>query len=48
VTGEEKRKKVGIHIYIDKDGNSSTKSTRRVKANVNTQKEIEDHQNIMR
>jgi hypothetical protein len=31
-----------MHIY--KDGNPSTKSTRHYKANVNTQKENEDHQ----
>jgi hypothetical protein len=34
-----------LHIYINKDGNPSTKSTRHVEANVNTQKENQDHQN---
>jgi hypothetical protein len=44
MTGEEKRKKVVIHIY-NKDANPSTKSTRHVKGNANTPKENEDHQN---
>jgi hypothetical protein len=35
-----------IYIYIYKDGNPSRKSTRHVNANVNTQKENQDHQNI--
>jgi hypothetical protein len=34
-----------LYIYINKDGNPSTKSTRHVEANVNTQKENQDHQN---
>ncbi len=34
-----------IYIYINKDGNPSTKSTRHVEANVNTQKGNQDHQN---
>jgi hypothetical protein len=34
-----------LYMYIDKDGNPSTKSTRHVKANVNTCKENKDHQN---
>jgi len=34
-----------IKPYINKDGNPSTKSTRHVKANVNTQKENENNQN---
>jgi hypothetical protein len=33
------------YIYINKDGNPSTKSTRHVDANVNTRKENHDHQN---
>ncbi len=33
-------------IYINKDRNSSTKGTRHVEANVNTQKENQDNQNI--
>jgi hypothetical protein len=33
------------YIYIKKDGNRSTKSTRHVEANVNTHKENQDHQN---
>jgi hypothetical protein len=33
------------YIYINKDGNPSTKSTRHVEANVNTWKENQDHQN---
>ncbi len=34
-----------IYIYIDKDGNPSKKSTRHVDANVNTQKENQNHEN---
>jgi hypothetical protein len=34
-----------VYIYINKDGNPSTKSTRHVKANVNTQKENQNNQN---
>jgi hypothetical protein len=34
-----------MYIYINKDGNPFTKSTRHVEANVNTQKENQDHQN---
>ncbi len=34
-----------VYIYINKDGNPSIKSTRHVKANVNTQKENQDNQN---
>jgi len=34
-----------LYIYINKDGNPSTKSTRHVDANVNTGKENQDHQN---
>jgi hypothetical protein len=34
-----------IYIYINKDENPSTKSTRHVEANVNTLKENQDHQN---
>ncbi len=32
-------------VCVNKDGNPSTKSTRHVNANVNTQKENQDHQN---
>jgi hypothetical protein len=32
-------------MYINKDGNPSTKSTRHVDANVNTRKRNEDHKN---
>jgi hypothetical protein len=32
-------------MYINKDGNPSTKSTRHVDANVNTQKRNQKHQN---
>jgi hypothetical protein len=35
-----------VHIYINKDRNPSTKGTRHVKANVNTQKENQDNQNV--
>ncbi len=35
-----------IYIYINKDGNPFTKSTRQVNANVNTRKKNLDHQNI--
>jgi hypothetical protein len=34
-----------LYIYINKDGNQSTKSTKHVDVNVNTQKENQDHQN---
>jgi hypothetical protein len=34
-----------MYIYINKDGNPSTKSTMHVDANVNTRKENQDHQN---
>jgi hypothetical protein len=34
-----------IYIYINKDGNPSTKITRHVEANVNTQKENQKNQN---
>jgi len=33
------------YIYINKDGNPSTKSTRHVDANVNKQKKNQNHQN---
>jgi hypothetical protein len=33
-----------LYIYINKDGNPSTKSTRHVEENVNTQKENQNHQ----
>jgi hypothetical protein len=39
------RKVLYIYIYINKDGNPSTKSTRHVEANINTWKENQDHQN---
>jgi hypothetical protein len=32
-------------VYINKDGNPSTKSTRHVEANANTQKENQNNQN---
>jgi hypothetical protein len=32
-------------MYINNDGNPSTKSTRHVDANVNTRKRNQDHQN---
>ncbi len=32
-------------LYINKDGNPSTKSTNHIDANVNTWKENQDHQN---
>jgi hypothetical protein len=34
-----------VYTYINKDGNPSTKGTRHMNANVNTQKENQDHQN---
>ncbi len=34
-----------MYIYINKDENPSTKSTRHVDANVNTRKENQNHQN---
>jgi hypothetical protein len=34
-----------VYIYINKDGNPFTKSTRHDEANVNTRKENQDHQN---
>jgi hypothetical protein len=34
-----------VYIKINKDENPSTKSTRHVKANVNTQKQNQDNQN---
>jgi hypothetical protein len=34
-----------VYIYINKDGNPSTKSTRHVDANINMRKENQDHQN---
>ncbi len=34
-----------IYIYTNMDGNPSTKSTRHVEANVNTQKENQNNQN---
>jgi hypothetical protein len=34
-----------LYIYIYKDGNPSTKSTRHVNGNVNILKENQDHQN---
>jgi hypothetical protein len=34
-----------IYIYINKDGNPSTKNTKHVEENVNTRKENQDHQN---
>jgi hypothetical protein len=37
--------RVQTSIYINKDGNPSTKSTRHVNAKVNTQKENQGHQN---
>jgi hypothetical protein len=33
------------YIYINKDGNPSIKNTNHVEANVNTQKENQNHQN---
>jgi hypothetical protein len=39
------KKLLRIYIYINKDENPSTKSTRHVDANVNTQKENQNHQN---
>jgi hypothetical protein len=41
----EKREEKPVYIYINKDGNPSTKSTRHVDANVDTQKKNQDHQN---
>jgi hypothetical protein len=38
-------KKVCIYIYINKDGNPSTKSTKHVDANVDTLKENQNNQN---
>ncbi len=37
--------KKNLYIYINKDGNPSTKSTRHVDTNVNTWKKNQDHQN---
>jgi hypothetical protein len=37
--------KKDLYIYINKDRNPSTKSTRHVDANVNTRKKNQDHQN---
>jgi hypothetical protein len=34
-----------VYIYMNKDGNPSTKSTMHVKANVNTWKENQNNQN---
>jgi hypothetical protein len=34
-----------VYIYINKDGNPSTTSTRHVKANVNTREENQSNQN---
>jgi hypothetical protein len=34
-----------VYIYINKDGNPSTKSTRHVETNVNTQEENQNNQN---
>ncbi len=34
-----------MYIYINKDGNPSTKNTRHVEANVNTQKKNQNNQN---
>jgi hypothetical protein len=34
-----------VYIYINKDGNPSTKSTRHVETNINTQKGNQDNQN---
>jgi hypothetical protein len=42
---DKKCETIYIYIYINKDGNPSTKSTRHVEANVNTRKENQDHQN---
>ncbi len=39
------RRPIYIYIYINKDENPSTKSTRHVDANVNTQKDNQGHQN---
>jgi hypothetical protein len=39
------KKLLRIYIYINKDENPSTKSTRHVDTNVNTQKENQNHQN---
>jgi len=36
---------VYIYIYINKDGNPSTKNTMHVETNVNTRKENQDNQN---
>jgi hypothetical protein len=41
----EKKESGHSYIYLNKDENPSTKSTRHVKANVNTQKENENHDN---
>jgi len=41
----KKLKPMYIYIYINKDGNPSTKNTRHVEANVNTRKENQDNQN---
>jgi len=45
VCGKTSKKK-NLCIYMNKDGNPSTKSTRHVNANVNTRKENQEHQNI--
>jgi hypothetical protein len=37
--------KKNLYMYICKDGNPSTKSTRHVEANVKHTKENQDHQN---
>jgi hypothetical protein len=37
--------KKDLYIYINKDGNPSTKTTRHVDANVNARKENVNHQN---
>jgi hypothetical protein len=36
---------INMYIYMNKDGNPSSKSTRHINANVNTWKENQDHQN---
>jgi hypothetical protein len=40
-----KRRPVYIYIYINKDGNPFTESTRHLNANVNTSEENQDCQN---
>jgi len=42
---QEQLPRWNLYIYINKDGNPSTKCTRHVDANANTQKENQDRQN---